>query len=162
MSTSSQLHRIAALGVVALGLALAPRAAASPEYPAKVGELLSMECPPPCTLCHLDVNGGAGTAEKPFAQSMVDAGLVGEDESKIRPALDALQAADVDSDGDGVSDVVELRASNDPNLAGDAPICGPRYGCGARVEPRGSLDPGALALALLAAVVLLASRRRRR
>jgi hypothetical protein len=68
----------------------------------------------------------------------------------------------VDSDEDGMGDVEELRNGRDPNVAGAKDICGPTYGCGARVAPRGRIDGLALGAALAVAGALLISMRRRR
>lgn len=68
----------------------------------------------------------------------------------------------VDSDEDGMGDVEELRNGRDPNVAGAKDICGPTYGCGARIEPRGRIDGLALGAALAVAGALLISMRRRR
>jgi hypothetical protein len=71
-------------------------------------------------------------------------------------------AGAVDSDSDGIGDVEELRQNQDPNAPGVAIKCGPAYGCGARVEPRGRIDGIALAAAIGVALGLFAFGRRRR
>ncbi|HMR06940.1 MAG TPA: hypothetical protein PKA88_14245 [Polyangiaceae bacterium] len=162
MSTCKRTIRVALL---AIGVTLlAGSVAASPSYPTEILDALEMDCAAPCTVCHQDTTGGAGTATKAFADALIDNGLEGEAASTVKTALDALDAAGTDSDGDGVGDVEELRQGRDPNLAGDAAICGPQYGCGARIaNPNARLDPDATLLALcVASVLLLGSRRRRR
>jgi hypothetical protein len=161
--------KIALLALTA-AFGLARAAQASPSYPEEIEAALGMSCPPPCTICHDTQAGGVGTARTKFAAAMIDKGLTKQDPARIRPALDALEAAGaspdagpggVDSDGDGVGDVEELRQDRDPN--GPGLVCGPRYGCGARVEPRGHTDATALAAAsAIAAALLVLGRRRRR
>lgn len=142
-------------------LAWAAPAAASPDYPAALQDATGAPCPPPCTVCHMTMNGGAGTVVKPFADAMIKAGLDGEDVESLKTAVKGLESNAADSDGDGVNDFAELAAGRDPNVAGVGDLCGPEYGCGARVEPAGELDGHALVLALGVAVVLGARIRRR-
>jgi hypothetical protein len=66
----------------------------------------------------------------------------------------------IDSDEDGMGDVEELRNDRDPNVFGAGIVCGPTYGCGARVAPRGRVDGLALGAALAVAGALLLSMRR--
>ncbi|MBX3128315.1 MAG: hypothetical protein KF718_16445 [Polyangiaceae bacterium] len=136
-------------------------ALASPSYPGVVESELETACPPPCAVCHQDQNGGKGTAIKPVAESMIDQGLEGDDEASLRAALAGLDRDAVDTDGDGISDIAELKAGTDPNTDGQAPICGPQYGCGARVCPSARFDFAAWFVATLALAVAMARRRRR-
>lgn len=139
-----------------------------------------MDCAPACTLCHRDMNGGLGTVEKDFGDLMSRAGLFANDPSSIAPALAILEdptkadppftagqcppdgTSPCDSDQDGVPDVTELREGTNPNEKGGE-LCLVRYGCGARVEPRGPTRPNAAAglLAALALAGLLARTRSR-
>ena len=75
--------------------------------------------------------------------------------------LDDAELEESDVDNDGVGDIAELRAGADPNVPGDQSICGPQYGCGARVEPRGSIDLSSAFAALLTALLLFGWSRRR-
>jgi hypothetical protein len=139
-------------------------AGASATFPAEVQSALNMPCTPPCTICHKDNLGGIGTVTKPFGSNMIDVGHVKRaDPSSVKPALDALDAAKTDSDGDGVSDIDELRAGDDPNTKGANNLCSdvPMYGCGARVAPNGRLDGWAAVAAFATAAALLARMRRR-
>ena len=150
------------LGITALLLLWAASAVASPEYPTAVQEAAGSPCPPPCTLCHETTNGGFGTATKPFAESMINDGLEGEDISLVAPAIEALRANQIDSDDDGVGDIAELASGRDPNLSGGGDLCGPQYGCGAQVASAPAVGVHALALALAGAALLGARLRRRR
>jgi hypothetical protein len=156
---------------------LALPAAASSEYPIAVQMHLSLMRPPPqsCALCHTNGITGAGTVNTPFGRAARMQGLVGGgNTASLIAALDALDAAGTDSDSDGVSDINELRAGTNPNVANAMPDGGtggggggtgggaggggdiveippPRFGCGASVMP-----------GLLAGAALLLLRRRRR
>ncbi|MCI0570308.1 MAG: DUF2267 domain-containing protein [Myxococcaceae bacterium] len=91
-------------------------------------------------------------------------GLVFYDEGALRAALATLEQQQVDSDGDGIPDITELREGEDPNrkpgAPGEVPLLEPRYGC--------SSAGGDVAIVALLAVVALISgsgddtRRRRR
>jgi hypothetical protein len=146
----------------AFSLTVGSRALASSDYPEALQEASGAPCPPPCTVCHQTLNGGAGTATKPFADTMIREGdLDGKKPSLVAPAVAAVSGSGADSDGDGFGDIAELASGWDPNARGEGDLCGPQYGCGARVAPGSKLDVSALALALMAAGLLLARARRR-
>jgi len=79
------------------------------------------------------------------------------DEASLSAALAAMAADAVDSNGDGVTDVDALKQGLDPN-AGAAGAEVPTYGCVGSVAGE---TKGAGAYAALAALVLVARRRRR-
>jgi hypothetical protein len=104
-------------------------------------------------------------------------GLVAGDPERLRCALSLLApeceqapacadegrtCADVDSDGDGVNDVQELRDLTDPNNESGDTFCGPRYGCGATIAGRAGncRDDPPIAHAVAFLVVLGLIRRR--
>jgi hypothetical protein len=129
---------------------------ASATYPAAISTDVGAPCAfTQCTLCHSSNIGGLGTVVTPFGLAMMDAGLTGGLQNDLVPAaLDVLAADGFDSDSDGVSDVDELAAGDDP--AGGTALCDavtPIYGC---VNHTPGLA-GALGLVLAAA----ATRRRR-
>src|SRR5512140_1193838 len=113
------LRRLPIVAVV-LGVALtAVGAGATPTFPQAIARHLSTSHVPPCTDCH-DGTPTRGTATSAFAAAMRARGLLPNDESSLNSALDALAAEQVDSDGDGFSDVEELVRGWDPNLANRA------------------------------------------
>lgn len=122
-----------------------------------------MPCPPPCTVCHRDANGGFFTVVKPFGRAMIEVGGLGpRSPEELPPAIQALESAKTDSDGDGASDIDELRAAEDPNRPGAQSLCGPVYGCGARVAPDAPRWHASLSFLGAALVLSLRSRARRR
>lgn len=145
-----------------VALAAPSAALASPDYPDEMHRAAKMPCPPPCTLCHADSNGGIGTVIKPFGLAMIGAGLKAKDKSSIEPAVLSLFQDGVDSDSDGTSDILELDQGRDPNVAGSDSVCGPEYGCSV-VEPSSAVgSSAAAALAGLMLSFVLRRRRRRR
>lgn len=154
---------------------------ASSEYPSVIQAELSMDCPPPCTICHKDNQGGLFTVfvdegGKPFGEALMELGdLASEEPEQLRRALAVLDTQNTDSDGDGVSDIDALRANRNPNIGGS--VCGPLYGCGASIalpsgKKNGATSNGAgqprvprffeLSGALFVSAALLVLRRRRR
>jgi hypothetical protein len=114
-------------------LAAAAPLGATPTFPSVIASALSLSAPPPCTICHTSDAGGAGTAIQPFAVYLKSRGLKPFDEGSLRTALQAAAGEQHDSNGNGVTDIDELKRGDDPN-AGSA--SGPEYGCGARVAAR--------------------------
>lgn len=160
----TRLTIVAAFFVLSAGVLFSSRAAASPTYPGELQALLDMPCVPQCTLCHRDNNGGRGTVVTPFGQAMRQAGLVYKRPDLIQPALDKLQQEGVDSDGDGVGDVDELRQGRNPNQPGEGVLC-VKYGCGASVAPdanAGIENVAAVALALCFAIFMAGRTRQRK
>lgn len=149
-----------AVSVFALLLCSLPAAATS-SFPGVIRDTLGLDGSPGCTACHTTPGGGGGTATRPFAVSLRDAGLQPFNNSSLEAALAQLETEGTDSDGDGVGDIDELRAGSDPNGAGGAdggpepePV---QYGFGCA--------QGAAAGPLLSGLLLLsvaAGRRRRR
>jgi hypothetical protein len=162
--------RIAVVSVGLLGGALwSASAQASLEFPSAVSEALGMPCPPNCTTCHATEAGGLFTVVKPFGIALKGGApasmivITPKSVESLRAALDKMRTANppIDSDGDGVSDIDELSAGNDPNNKGDARICGPNYGCGAHISRVPPARSGtALAIAgSVAALMALGFRR---
>lgn len=126
-----------------LGLLVAREASASPTYPPTIEAELMLERAPDCTLCHRDDNGGIGTVVRPFGRTMLGHFQLtgGNNTGLLKAALAGDDAEHLDSDGDGVPDIDELRMGTDPNVGAsgteaplDVPL--PETGCAlaARVQ----------------------------
>ncbi|MEZ4227435.1 MAG: hypothetical protein R3B13_41235 [Polyangiaceae bacterium] len=154
------MRSIAATLVFTLSLLTAGSAQARPEFPQAVQDAADAPCLPQCSLCHRDTSGG-GVADQPFAQSLLSQGD-GNGEEGIVAAMDRMRQQNMDSDGDGTSDIDELSQGKDPNYAGDALVCLPDVGCGARVARAPAEQGMGAVLTALAALALAHLRRRRR
>jgi hypothetical protein len=146
---------------------VASPALATPEFPETIQEALNMPCVPQCVLCHLTPSGGPLNYR--FGDTLSSYGQVARphDRQSLRDALENIEnnpsKPGGQADGDGVSDIEELRRGDDPNVDGAGNLCGPRYGCGARIAPHGAPDSlGALSAVVVAAALALAMRRLRK
>ncbi len=160
------------LGVIAfLTLGLGSVAQAKREFPSEIqsgmagipaGEdALTYEVP--CSVCHIKDNTGSSTPITPFARALRARGLTG-DNGSVRTALLQLNTDGVDSDGDGVTDIAELRAGTDPNSSANASLIDdqePGYGCGGS-PPTGKGNGGPVMGGVLALAWLVVQRRRGR
>ncbi len=141
--------------VVVLALA-STSAAASSSFPSETKTHMQLTSTPGCTACHSSGAGGFGTVTQPMGKTLQANGLIASDIATLDAALDTIESADTDSDGDGVGDIAELRAGTDPNIAGggdSAPALGYGFGCASVGAPQAGLYG-------LVAVALLRQRRR--
>jgi MYXO-CTERM domain-containing protein len=121
---------------------------------------------PHCTLCHRNDSGGTDSVTKPFGLAMRAKGALPNNIPSIDSALDQLEAAGTDSDGDGTSDIDELREGTNPNEGdGTAPssleqIPLPQTGCS--VSGSASAPRSESASWVLAGLLLVVVRRARR
>ncbi len=144
-------------------MTLSTRAKATARFPALVFNHLHLSYEPPCSLCHSRGSTGAGTANTPFSLSMKARGLSTSDKTSVATALDAMARDNVDSDGDGVSDIKEIEDDTDPNTPADVSLSGdtgPKAGCGGGQNSNSGGRAPAAGLALLFAALLGAARRK--
>lgn len=154
----SRRRRLAAWLVASVILAIGPAGWALPRFPGEVANELQTNAVPGCKICHLEAKVAGFTAVTPFALSLKARGFEGE--ATLSAALAQSEADGVDTDGDGTSDVAELRAGTDPNspFAGAPSGEDPTYGCALGDGPIEG-DAPATWLSLMAAAVLLGARR---
>jgi hypothetical protein len=134
MRNTMKLHGLSVALASSLLLAAAPARAKS-DFPVLVKNHLRLSYAPPCSVCHAKGNTGSGTVTTPFGWSMRAQGLTADNGQSVGKALDALASAKTDSDGDGVDDIDELVASDDPNSPGPVALANeeqPGYGCGGK------------------------------
>jgi hypothetical protein len=124
------------LGLIAApSLLFSASASASITFPPLIQSELALAKAPDCTLCHRSDVGGVGTVTRPFGRTMMTQfGLSSANLAALRAGLAGSEAAHFDSDGDGTSDIEELRLGSDPNVgasgmeaAPDVPL--PQTGC---------------------------------
>jgi len=141
-----------------VGAALLPAVAqARPDFPPDMARHLSAAVAPACSVCHLEGKTGGITVVTPFAMSLRAHGFTNSSETLLA-ALDQMAADGTDTDGDGVSDVNELRAGTDPNSpVPGAATADPTYGCAVASRPGGNRETPLLIVAL--ALALLIRRR---
>lgn len=159
--------------VAALALSVATPAQATPEVRDEMSGQAGMpDKSLPCSTCHQYANTGTGTVRTPFGFSVRTRGLDIDAQDRSTNVFDVIHKMNldhVDSDGDGVEDMVELKNLTDPNTPGPVPLVNRDEvgnGChcgvvGARTEPAAS-SLGALGLAGLAVAFVSARRATRR
>jgi len=134
-------------------------AQARPEFPSDIARHLSATVVPACSICHLEGKIGGITVVTPFALALRAHGFSSSSDSLVT-ALDQMATDGTDTDGDGVSDVEELRAGTDPNSpVPGATTADPSYGCAVAARPSRAGWPAPALLLALAAVRRRARRR---
>lgn len=109
-------------------LLFASAAHAHPDFPSDVAKDLGLAAPPDCSICHQGSVQSAATAIQPFVNVLRQLGLSdADDATSLKNALEADEACQIDSDGDGVPDITELKRGTNPS-DGPGP---PRSGCSA-------------------------------
>ena len=130
--------------------AAAAPARASRDFPRAIEADLGAVHAPPCSICHLNGVTGMGTVVTPFGEAMRERGLIGGDVTSLKVALDAMAYDQVDSNGNGILDVDEIRQGTDPNAG--RPV--PTYGCAVRTTATGDGPDATVALVILLGVGL--------
>ena len=143
---------LGSLGVVGGFLLDAPLASASREIPGKLRKALDAPCAPSCMLCHSSPDGGKETVRQNVPAITYYATAL----SGTPAPLEGM-----DTDNDLVSDIEELRTNRNPWMYGDAPVCVPEYGCGARIAEHPPSESGHTTEFLIGASVALVLVQRR-
>jgi hypothetical protein len=95
-------------------------------YPKRIKSDLGLSYEPSCQICHRGVEGSK-SAVQPFVRVLEQFGLPSSvDVTTLSAVLEEDEACHVDSDGDGVTDIAELRAGGNPSDGTGAPTldCG--------------------------------------
>jgi hypothetical protein len=104
-------------------------AQARPDFPPDIARHVSATVAPACSVCHLEGKTGGITVVTPFALALRAHGFTDSSDTLLT-ALDEMATDGTDSDGDGFSDVEELRAGTDPNSpVPGAATADTSYGC---------------------------------
>ena len=141
-----------AVSVLVYGILLSANVRAMPTFPGEIQSYLHLSYAPQCTLCHGSVSGG-GPVVQPFGEAMLAAGLTVSGGSTLTNALDTLARNKTDSNGNGIPDIDELKAGNNPN-PDKTPV---QYGCGAKIAPG---NPVGWQVPIFALVAMVLFRRR--
>lgn len=140
-------------------VALAGPVAAKEEFPRQIARHLGNAPEPHCGTCHEYGKTGSDTLVTPFAWAMRARGLTGERD--LLTALDRVATDEVDSDGDGTTDVAELRAGTDPNSSSSAPGNKSDAQLGCAVAAASAADRSTALGLVVAGMIGLVIRRRR-
>jgi MYXO-CTERM domain-containing protein len=157
--------RIFSAFVLVASLLATSSAIASPDFPDVIAQTLGTSNVPPCTICHANLSGGAGTVVKPFGQYMQQRGLAAGNTDALKKALQAMIGEKHDTDGDGTTDEDAIKAGKDPNGASSSSVEPIAYGCGGRIAPTAPASggtPTAFGAAALGLALVFARRVRRR
>jgi hypothetical protein len=118
---------------------------ASMAFPEAIQKELGLAAVPPpdpgCRICHRDDNGMLKTVTKPFGQAMMKQGATATSVPKMLDALRSLDAKGIDSDGDTIPDVDELRQGTNPNARNALPLP-PGSGGAPEMPPEGEEEVG--------------------
>src|SRR5262245_40661113 len=128
--------RASAALALAAGLFAAPRTAHALEtFPGIIQKKYekTLDCPPPCTICHTSPSGGSDTAVQPFVINRLMWGSLAEstlpaildavdtkpcmntEDPGCKPGMDGMCTGMCDADGNGTADVAQLKSGTNPN-----------------------------------------------
>ncbi len=124
------MRRIFFLAVLLAGFFATSRAHATAEFPSVIQSHFNITCTdggiatPDCIICHQNDNGGLGTATRPFGAWMKSNGLTPFNDSELDTLLDKANAANIDTNCDGIPDITELQSCDWPALETLGTACG--------------------------------------
>jgi len=129
-------HLALCLGTLTVTVLYAPVAAAIPELPGEIRDILGLDCTPSCLLCHKVEAGGEGTLNG-YGESVK--GVQGPGGAERVYGFPDGTGFKTDYDKDLEFDANELIDNTDPRTTAKTGICSDAtYGCGAQVAPGGT------------------------
>ena len=151
------LLRVLVPGCVVFGLGVfsASTAAARPEFPEEMREVMQLDCNPTCLLCHTTETGGTDALNGYGTMLREDDRFGIHLPNGIEKVFrEGGPASMVNTDGDEFNDRQEIIDNTDPRTKDDVAICSDAiYGCGAAQIAPGT-TPGTPAWGIVAALGL--------
>lgn len=149
--------------VFGLAVFSASTAAARPEFPEEMREVMQLDCNPTCLLCHTTETGGKDALNGYGTKLKGDPFRIGLSGGIERVFGENGLAGGEDTDGDGTNDLQEVRNNSDPRTKDEVAICSDAiYGCGAaQIAPGATPGTSVWGVAAALGVALLLLRQLR-
>jgi hypothetical protein len=120
----SRLRGALLFSAFCVAILVARTSRATPNFPPGIQQDLALNYQPDCSICHTDGDqGGLGTVNAPFGKNIRERGLVAFDTGALQSALNQMESEHVDSAGDCLDDIDELKAGRNPNEPDPPGVC---------------------------------------